>query len=311
MKCIQSKWTVRIITGLFALSSTACKGQTPDPAAGHEAQFEVASIKPDDPKDSTTTTNLDLDATDYFRYQGGPVNADGYLVNYIIFAYNLRNSGEYKNLDAQLPRWARFESRQSFRLQARAGDHPTKDNLRSMVRSLLAERFGLKAHTETQQHAAWVLMKTSNGRNKSGLRQHTGAPTCTDWSPTPGPPAKLRDGEAPPYCGTIILNEEEGLHLSIQDYTMPQIAGELSRLGIRGEGMDEAPGADGTQMTGQFDLDLHYASRKDPRLLDGQAADQGPGFLQALSAQAGLEFKKKTVPVEVLVVDHVNEPTPD
>jgi uncharacterized protein (TIGR03435 family) len=92
---------------------------------------------------------------------------------------------------------------------------------------------------------------------------------------------------------------------------MREIAGELSTLGVNLEGMDELPGVDGTQMTGRFDLDLHYASRRSLGAPDDQAVDQGPDFLQALYEQAGLEFKKKTVPVEVLIVDHVNEPTPD
>ncbi len=92
---------------------------------------------------------------------------------------------------------------------------------------------------------------------------------------------------------------------------MAQIAGELSMEGERRDGMEDLPGVDGTQMTGHFDLDLHYARRRAPGAPEEQAADQGPDFLQALSSQAGLEFKKKTVPVEVLIVDHVNEPIAD
>jgi len=297
---------------VLALSSMTCGGQTPGAAAGQEAQFEVASIKPDDPKGPWSATNLDLDASDYFRYQGGPVIADGYLVNYIIFAYKLRNSGEYKVLDAQLPKWAQINSLHTLRLEARAGDHPTKEMLRSMVRSLLAQRFGLKVHTETQQQLAWVLVKTSNGQNRtSQLRPHTGDPVCTTVVPGATPPTKPPTGELPPYCGSLILHEEEGRHLRIQDYTMPQIAGELSMIAGSVAGMDELPAVDGTQMTGHFDLDLHYAPGRPPGAPDEHPADQGPDFLQALYVQAGLEFKKRTVPVELLIVDHVHEPTPN
>jgi uncharacterized protein (TIGR03435 family) len=298
-----------VSAGAWALSSMTCGGQSPGAAAGQEAQFEVASIKPDDPKVPWSATNLDLDASDYFRYQGGPVIADGYLVNYIVFAYKLRDSGEYKFLDAQLPKWAQINSLHTFRLEARAGDHPTKEMLRSMVRSLLAERFGLKVHTETQQQLAWVLVKASNGHPTSQLRAHTGDPVCT--TVVPGPPRAInpRTGEIPPYCGSLILHEEEGRHLRIQDYTMPQIAGELSMIAGSVAGMDELPAVDGTQMTGHFDLDLHYAPRRPPGAPDD--TNQGPDLLQALFVQAGLEFKKKTVPVELLIVDHVNEPTPN
>jgi uncharacterized protein (TIGR03435 family) len=314
MDRVQSKWKISIVTSVLALSSMSCGGQTPDVPTGQDAQFEVASIKPDDPKAPWPTTNLDLDASDYFRYQGGPVIANGWLVNYIIFAYRLENSGEYNVLNAQLPKWAQTP----FRLVARAGDHPTKDSLRSMMRALLAERFGLKVHTETQQQLAWVLVKMSGGRNRtSQLQPHTGEPVCGNVPREAMRPAKPRAGQLPLTCGPLILHEAEGEHLRILDYTMPQIAGELGMLGVRQEGMHDLPGVDGTEMTGTFDLDLHYVRSRAPGVPGEQAAnaeqaaDAGPDFLQALNTQAGLEFKKKTVPVEILVVDHVNEPSPD
>jgi uncharacterized protein (TIGR03435 family) len=313
MDHVQSNWKVCFVTGVLALSSIACGGQTPAVPAGQDAQFDVASIKLDDPKAAWPTTNLDLDASDYFRYQGGPVIADGYLAGYIIFAYKLENSGEYNNLNAQLPKWAQFQSDQHFRLEARAGDHPTKDDLRSMMRSLLAERFGLKVHTETQQQAAWVLVKTSGSRNRtSQLHPHTGDPVCGIVPREPKQPVKPPAGQLPPYCGPLIIHEAEGNHLQIMDYMMPQIAGVL---GMLEESIRDLPEVDGTGMAGKFDLDLHYVRSKPPSVPDGRtadaAADTGPDLLQALSEQAGLEFKKKTVPVEILVVDHVNEPTPD
>lgn len=313
MDRVQSKWKVYLVTGVLVLSSMACGGQTPAVPPGQDAQFEVASIKPDDPKAPWPTTNLDLDASDYFRYQGGPVIAEGWLAGYIIFAYKLENSGEYNNLNAQLPKWAQLQSDQRFRLVARAGDHPTKDDLRAMMRSLLAERFGLKVHTETQQQVAWVLVKTSGSRNRaSQLQPHTGAPVCGTVPREAMQPAKPQAGQIPPYCGALLLREAEGTHLRIMDYTMPQIAGVL---GMLEESIHDLPEVDGTGMAGKFDLDLHYVRSKPPSVPDGRtadaAADAGPDLLQALSTQAGLEFKKKTVPVEILVVDHVNEPTPD
>jgi uncharacterized protein (TIGR03435 family) len=316
MDLVQSKGKICIITSVLVFSSLAY-GQTPAITPGPDAQFDVASIKADDPKSPRSATNLDLDASDYFRYQGGPVIADNWLVNYIIFAYKLEDSGEYKSLNAQLPKWAQYQNSPGFRLEARAGDHPTKDDLRGMMRSLLAERFGLKVHTETQQQVAWVLVKTSSRRNSaSQLQPHTGEPVCGPVH-SDAQPAKPKPGEIPPYCGPLILRDAEGNHLRIMDYTMPQIAGVLGMLAVNHEGMNDLPQVDGTQMTGKFDLDLHYADSKAPSVPDGrtadaeQAADAQPDLLQALNMQAGLEFKKKTVPVEVLVVDHVNEPTPD
>jgi uncharacterized protein (TIGR03435 family) len=273
-----------------------------------DAQFEAASLKHDDRNAPRVATNLDLDSTNYFRYQGGPVIADGYLINYLIFAYKIENAGEYRNLDASLPKWAQSQSSQTYRLEARTEDHPTKDSVRAMVRSLLAERFGLRVHTEIQQQLAWVLEKTSSGRSRtSQLRPHTGNPVC-DTVPSD---SKGAAGKTLPMCGPFVAFEAEGLHLTITDYTMPQTAGELTLMGERRGGMDELPGVDGTHMTGKFDLDLRFVSRTGSGASDEQTVEAGVDFRQALSTQAGLEFKKKTVPVEVLVVDHVDRPAPD
>jgi uncharacterized protein (TIGR03435 family) len=294
---------IAVVAGVLALSSL-----TGGLAFGQDGQFEVASLKPDDPKGPRAATNLDLDASDYFRYQGGPVVADGYLVNYLIFAYTLRDSGEYKALDARLPAWARIKGQRTFRLEARAGEHPTKDSLRGMVRSLLAERFGLRVHREIQQQTAWVMVQTAGSQGRATqLRPHTGAPVCTTVVPESKPAAKARAGEAPPYCGALLLREEEGFHLRIQDFTMAQIAGELGMLGAR-EGMEDLAAVDGTRMPGRFDLDLHFARGRAAGGVEAPGADAEPDFLQALATEAGLEFKKRTVPVEVLVVDEVHEP---
>jgi uncharacterized protein (TIGR03435 family) len=289
-----------------------CSVMLPIAAVAQEPQFEVASVKPDDPKAPRSVTNLDLDATDLFQYQGGEIVADGYLVNYLIFGYKIANAGEYNGLNAQLPKWAQFQNSQTFRLEARAGDHPTKDTLRGMVRSLLAERFDLKVHTETQQQVAWVLVKSTGGQHRaSQLRPHTGAPVCVTVDAAVVPPSKIRDGQPPRLCGPLILREEDGLHLIITDYTMPQMAGELTLLGEGRGGMDELPGVNGTRLPGKFDLDLHFVNRKSPGASSEQSAASGPDFLQALNTQAGLEFKKKAVAVDVLIVDHVSQPTPD
>ncbi len=181
-----------------------------------------------------------------------------------------------------------------------------------MVRSLLAERFGLKAHTETQQKLAWVLVKTTSGPNKNNqLRQHLGDPVCDKVPSASAMPATGRSGRPLPICGPFVAYEPEGLHLTILDYTMPQIAGELTLMGERQGGMDELPGVDGTHMMGKFDLDLRFVSMRGLGASDEQTVEAGPDFQQALATQAGLAFRKKAVPVEVLVVDHLNTPTPD
>jgi hypothetical protein len=67
--------------------------------------------------------------------------ADFALLGYIGFAYNLMLSREQQDsMVAGLPKWV---STDSFGIQAVAEGNPTKDQMRLMVQSLLADRFRL------------------------------------------------------------------------------------------------------------------------------------------------------------------------
>jgi uncharacterized protein (TIGR03435 family) len=64
---------------------------------------------------------------------------------FISFAYKLSPS-ESQALTAQLPRSV---SANFYDIDARADENPTKDQMRLMMQSLLADRFKLKVHFET------------------------------------------------------------------------------------------------------------------------------------------------------------------
>ena len=62
---------------------------------------------------------------------------------------------------AHVPKWV---STDSFEIQAVAEGNPTKDQMRLMVRSLLADRFGLEVHTVTAQVPVLALVLEKPGR---------------------------------------------------------------------------------------------------------------------------------------------------
>ena len=95
---------------------------------------------------------------------------------YITFAYKLwptQQQGEA--LLAQLPKWAREES---IVIEAKADGNPTKDQMRLMVQSLLADRFKLTLHFERRQTPVFALALAKPGRLGPKLRPHAEGPPC-------------------------------------------------------------------------------------------------------------------------------------
>jgi uncharacterized protein (TIGR03435 family) len=69
---------------------------------------------------------------------------------------------------------------------------------------------------------------------------------------------------------------------------------------------------DQTGLTGTYDFDLIWAPDEGPTATVPPAADQNrPSLFTALQEQLGLKLESRTGPVDVLVIDHVERPTPD
>ena len=127
--------------------------------AGGKMAFEVASIRPSAPG-TFTPPNFPLSNDDSYEAVHGVFSADFPLWVYIQFAYKLGPSpDDLKIMLAGVPKWVDTES---FTIRARAGGDPTKDQMRLMVQSLLADRFKLAVHFETR--VVPVLALTLEGR---------------------------------------------------------------------------------------------------------------------------------------------------
>ena len=153
--------------------------QTWQTAAGGKMSFEVASVKPSKP-DTFTSPNFPLDSGDAFA-AGGRFSADFPLSVYITFAYKLTLTREQReSMLAHLPKWV---STDKFTIQAKAEGNPTKDQMRLMVQSLLADRFKLAVHFETEQMPIFVLTVAKPGKLGPNLRPHAEGPPCDSADP--------------------------------------------------------------------------------------------------------------------------------
>jgi uncharacterized protein (TIGR03435 family) len=195
------------------------------------------------------------------------------------------------------PEWVNTDR---FDIQARGPQGAVESEGPRRLQSLLAERFALKAHKEKRVRPIYALvLARANGSLGSRIRQSKGPAadgfaaargTCTP--PGPGP-TSMR------LCGVTMA--------SFVDLYLPMY-------------MDRRV-VDRTGLTGGFDLALNFDNRQ-------MVAGVGPGgglgvpptepaapdaltIFTALEEQLGLKLEPQTGPAEVLVIDHVEQPTPN
>jgi hypothetical protein len=164
-------------------------------AVGTKMSFEVASIR-QRKSGAELSNNGEMDFSDAFPPTGGLLTTTSSLVGYIIFAYKIVDASQIPSLVNQLPNWAQTDE---FDIQARAENHnPTKDQMRLMMQSLLADRFKLAIHIETRQLPVYALVLDKPGKPGPQLQPHPDDVPCTDRNK----PAPAVSGSEPPsFCG--------------------------------------------------------------------------------------------------------------
>jgi uncharacterized protein (TIGR03435 family) len=162
------------------------------------------------------------------------------------------------------------------------------------LRTLLAERFHLKLRRESRELPVYALVVArADGRLGVGLRPRPDL-NCAGFVPKPGLP-DLK-GNAP-LCG--YMRGGQGT-LTYRGVTLALLAGSLT------SGRVDRVVIDQTQLSGPFDIDLTWAVETDPN-----ASPDAPSIFTALQEQLGLKLEPTRAPVEVLVIEDAQRPTPD
>ena len=174
-----------------------------------------------------------------------------------------------------------------------------------MLLGLLRERFHLQIHTEPRNTPVFLLTVVD--------RAHTVKPAdinaCVvrNLSTFPSPSSVSRE------CGTTSLNGRGGMRL-VDSYSVPMasFAAALSSLVDR-------PIVDRTGMTGNYDIHLEFAKESTssvPVTLNGEpSSSPDPGdsgmvsIFTAVQKQLGLKLLASIAPLDVIVVDHIDEAT--
>jgi uncharacterized protein (TIGR03435 family) len=257
--------------------------------------FEVATVKPSAPGEQG-----------YGRITGNRIETRSTpLIFLMTFGWDLNPNN--KESIANAPAWL---DSTKFDIVAKAGDNVRVDkfssgnlinyeDLRSMLRAMIAERFQMKWHMEDRPVTAYTL-KAGKPKLKATL-DPTERTRCKEG---PGP-----DGKDPRIANPI-LNRL----ITCQNMTIAQIGDELQRVA---GGYIYNPVVDDTGLKGSFDFTLSFSSADKMLPSAGAAAASSDAnssdpngalsVFDAISRQLGLKLEKTKHPYPVLVIDHIEE----
>ena len=201
-----------------------------------------------------------------------------------------------------------------YDIQATAGRDATPAEMNSMLRTLLVERFKLRARVVLRPTPVYALIRADNdGRAGSRLTKTSDECVATiarqrAEGTRPSPPPPIREQEPAPICGlNWVGGSNSGNRLSWGGTTIAALA---NYLGPEFDG----PLEDRTGIEGQYDVVLEYQSTAMERL--GRAAvgaepSSAPTLRDALLNQLGLKVEKTTGDLPVVVIDSIERPSPD
>jgi uncharacterized protein (TIGR03435 family) len=171
-----------------------------------------------------------------------------------------------------------------------------------MRQSLLADRFHLKAHFETRVLPVYELVPA-----KGGLKI-TAVPTPPEYkSGDPPPPPPAPGKELPPGSMMTMMNNNGLRVLNARAIQMPLLARTISFSGATE--IENRPIVDHTGFTGYFDIkDLTWAPLS---AADATNAPDAPSLSGALEKQLGIKLVSAKDPIEVLVIDSIDRPSPN
>jgi uncharacterized protein (TIGR03435 family) len=232
--------------------------------------FEVADIKPANPAAHDGKG----------RQVGNRIEVYGMTAKqFITAAY-----GVQENMITGAPKWTETDR---YDLVAKAPDGTPPSMLRQMLQPLLADRMKLAMHREDKVMPAYVL---TVGKRPLKIEQAPGGRQDCHWETIDG---RLRRR----ICHNLSMDE---------------FAQQLPGLG--GAGIDlqvlDQTGLKGSYNV-QFDMGIPGGGERREREGGSPApvvADAGPDIFQALD-QIGLKLESRKMPLQVIVIDHIEPPS--
>jgi uncharacterized protein (TIGR03435 family) len=239
--------------------------------ADAEPGVEVATIKPND----SGGTSMQV-----LTFRGrNLITVNSSLADLIMFAYSV----QMKQIIGA-PDWIE-KDRYDIDATPDVEGTPTAEQVRIMIRKLIADRFQLKFHHDKRELSAFVLTVGKDG-------------------------AKLRPGQ---QNGTLhgigMQPAANGSLLFVNNAPIPAFTSFLQSLVL------ERPVVDETGLTGKYDFTVTFTPDDSqfkghppfPKPADG--VEPAPGLFEAMQQQLGLKLTPEKTQVDALAIDHVEKPS--
>jgi uncharacterized protein (TIGR03435 family) len=289
--------TIAVVSALTVAG--LAQQRSPSPA------FEVVSVKPNQSGDSGSQLRVE---------PGGRVTWTNTTLSAMVNAAYQRFQWDSREIVGG-PDW--FDKARFDVIAQAPGGLPRPDadgfpsRLLAMLRAVLADRFRLVAHWETREGPVYNLVLDRADR-RLGPKLVPAAVDCAKVADatlagTPPPPRPGRGRE----CNFSFTTEAQAGSLQGNAVTMAVLGRFLTAQGVEREVVDR------TGLSGTFDIDLlhlpeHSVGGIPPDQLALDPRFQGrPRLVTALREQLGLKLEPSRAPVEVLVIDSIERPTPD
>jgi len=300
---------------VLAVSGAAPRAQAPAAAAAAQ-NFEVASIKPSNPNPTGP-----LGAIPMVLPALGRLTAQNVTLRMLVMtAYNRQ---PFEIVGG--PAWW---NQNKYDITAKAEDGTAKlDDMRLMIRGLLADRFKLKAHTETREVPTYALV-LARGDGKLGPKMKVSTDTCPDYKEQ-----QQKMLEAIAKGGISALQGMLGKPGENKPCSVTQIppSADNPALGFKATGqsiemlvtlltqLSRRPVVNKTGLTGPYDFELTISLQTLAAIYQELGVTlplppnmpEGPALMTTVQEDLGLKLDSQRGPSEVLVVDGAEMPTPD
>lgn len=275
---------MRYVIGILVLSTFATSAQS-----RVAVEFDAASIKRHLPADQGSGVRTMPD--------GSLVATNATLMQVLVNAYPSQ-AGEYIGL----PDWVRSE-RYDIAVKPPAGSTPAQ--MRGMWRALAADRMKLVAHDQTSERPIYnLVLARSDGRLGPNLRKS--AHDCDAES------AAVRQ-QGPPSA--VPRSDADVLDTCAARFSSGRILGGGLTMARFAEQLSDAAGRvvrDRTGLTGFYVVDFTYARPTQagaPAAAVAADPSEAVSVFTALQEQLGLKLQSDTMPVQHVVIDHIERPT--
>lgn len=239
-------------------------------AADADPSFDVATIKPND-SGKTSMQGLTINGRNFAVRNGS-------LGDLIAFAYDLQAKQIVNG-----PDWL-DSSRYDIAAVPDLEGMPNANQLRGMMRKLLADRFKLTFHHEKRELSAFVLTAGKGGQKLTANSSGVPLPGMY-YAPGPG-----------------------GLSLILGNASMKDFTSFMQMVVL------DRPVVDQTGIAGRYDFKITFTPDDSqfyghPPKLPEQTTDSAPNLFEAIQQQLGLKLSAEKTPVDVVAIDHVEKPS--